>query len=509
MPEQTNHIPLIIRLIEQGRFDEAEGHCLSLMQESDDPEILYLMAVIRGNKEDYETSTGLFEKAIQGLPDRADVFHNYGVLCQKAGNLEQALRLWRKTIRIDPSRVDTYYNLGKGLSELKHCQEAEAIYQSVLCLSPNNPEVLYNLGNLRFRVDDFKSAEQFFRNAIEVLPEWDAPWINLGMALKNMNQLDEAEECCRKAIRLNPGSVEAHWNLSHLFFLQEMWEEGFCEHEWRLKRSESPAIDWGRPRWDGSFQPESRILLWAEQGVGDAIQFLRYVKIVSEKLAEIIVYCHPSLVHLVNSMPEVKKAYAFGSLLPRFDIHAPLLSLPYLCDVSEPSESWPGPYLLINSALPVHSDEGKRRVGLVWAGNPEHENDRNRSCPFSEFLPLFRIRGIVFYSFQVGPTVADIEQKKSGLNITDLSPGLTDFSKTADLINQMDLVISVDTAVAHLSGALGKCIWMIIPAIPDSRWSISGKKTDWYPDMRIYRQKVPGDWESVIRKVENDLICMQ
>lgn len=507
--DQPVNIASIMKNIETGMFDEAESHCVHLMEHSDDPELLHLMALICGSKGEYKRSFQFFEKILVQFPNRSDILHNFGVMRQRAGDIDQAVQLWKDSLQFDSLRKDTIYNLGKGLIELRRYKEAEEIFQKALYLDPENAELHYNLGNFRFRLDDFISAEKHLREAIRISSEWAEPWINLGMTLKNQLRLEEAEACYRRAIQLKSDSVDAHWNLSHLLFLQERWEEGFFEYEWRLQRPESPTVNWGCPRWDGSYRPASRLLLWAEQGIGDAIQFLRYIIIISEYFDEIVVYCHPSLMPLVKSIPEVKEVYAFGSPIPAVDFHAPLLSLPYICGVADPSHSWKGPYLHADHPLvPAFPEKRKKRVGLVWAGNPEHQNDRNRSCPLSEFLPLFSVQNIDFYSFQVGVAEADLKQwDPEEKHVGRLSSRLVDFSKTAAWISPMDLMISVDTAVAHLSGALGKKIWLLVPYIPDWRWPVSGEQTPWYPDMRIYRQKNPGDWSTVVEDVLKDLSC--
>jgi len=248
------------------------------------------------------------------------------------------------------------------------------------------------------------------------------------------------------------------------------------------------------------------ILLHSEQGIGDTIQFVRYAKAVAGRGGRRILECQPGLKKLLEGVPEFDAVYGEGEDLPEFDVHAPLLSLPHIFGTTMETIPSDIPYIQgpENSEISekISSRANHLKVGLVWAGNPGHTNDRNRSIPLASFEPIFDLKGIQFYSLQVGEGRKQIGHFHYQDKIIDLNP---DFSATASAIDQLDLVISVDTSIAHLSGAMGRPTWTLLPFVPDWRWLMNRDDTPWYPGMRLFRQPEIGDWESVILKVSESL----
>ncbi|MEX2451603.1 MAG: tetratricopeptide repeat-containing glycosyltransferase family protein [Rhodospirillales bacterium] len=496
----------ILQLIGAGRFDEAEQHCLLGRDCSGDHEYTYFLAIIRAQQKRFDEAIRFFEDAARALPERADIAFNFGVVCQTAGDTEKAVEQWQRAAAIDPVHQDALYNAALGCDRLGRTDEAERTYERLLEIDPEHLNGLYNLANLDVRLGKNEDALAHFRRLLDLKPDFEAAWINRAIAAQRTGDLAEAERCFRQALSLNPESAEAHWNLSHLLLIQGRRREGFAEYEWRLERPEAPRPDWPQPAWDGTAAPDKRLLLWVDQGVGDAIQFLRYARFAAERVGEVFIQCQDSLVRLAKTAPGIERAVALGEAVPDFDCHAPLMSLAHLLSMPEPAESWHGPYLSAAQDFALESAAPGKRIGLVWAGNPAHRNDANRSCPVAALLPLLDLPDCAFYSLQVEPG-ADARQTMTASGaITDLTPRLEDFADTAAAVQALDLVISVDTAVAHLAGALGKPAFVMLPATdPDWRWLREGDETAWYPSLRLFRQASPGDWAGVIADITHAL----
>ena len=421
--------------------------------------------------------------------------------CLGAGDLQGAADQWRQALALFAPGTEIRYNLARCLTDLGQVQEAEAVYADLIRAEPDHGDALYNLGNLCLRKGDAAGAVQWFRRAVAVDPDNQPPWLNLGLALKGAGRLQEAETVYREAIRRWPDWARLRWTLSLLLLSMGRWRDGFAEFQWRLGCFELPEVARTCPGWDGSPAKGRHLLLWAEQGVGDAIHFLRYVPMAATRVARITLCCHEGMMRLAATTKDLDRVLPFGAPLPPFDLQAPLMSLPHLLDCTEPEASWAGPYLQALSMPERERVPGPLRVGLVWSGNPEFANDRHRSLPPALLRCLADLPGLALYSLQKGGAAENAGREAFGGRIADLAPYLRDFADTADALARLDLVISVDTAVAHLAGAMGKPVWLLLPHIPDWRWQQRGKTTAWYPSMRLFRQTEPGDWPSVIQRV--------
>jgi hypothetical protein len=397
--------------------------------------------------------------------------------------------------------LQAHYNLAKGLVDLGRADEAIDAYQALLERFPDHVDGRYNLANLLFRAGRHDAARQHYQQALEAQPGHVKAWINLGMTEKRQRHLDAAEAAYRRALALDPGAVEAHWNLSHVLMLRGDWREAFAEFEWRLKLPAMRPPAWPQPVWRGDDLKDRRVVLYAEQGIGDAIHFLRYASVVAERAAETIVCCHPTLAPLAGRARGVAQAVPFGGALPAFDTYAALMSLPHLLAMPEPAASWRGPYLTAPPTLPVAIEGSERRVGLAWSGNPAHALDHERSCPLIKLAPLVERNGVTFFSLQVGAAARQLKEQRFANRIIDMSAHLTDFAVTAAVVSRLNAVVTVDTAVAHLAGALGVPACLMLSWDCDGRWGAAGDTTPWYPTARLFRQPVPGDWEAVVAAV--------
>lgn len=462
---------------------------------SKDPEHLYRTGLDLAGSGRLAAARGLLEKASGACPQRADMAYNLGVLSRMAGDLPAAVAAWQRAVALAPEMPDALFNLGRGLTEQGRHRAAQRAYRRLLAIDPGHTDARYNLGNLLAAEGDFKGAEACYASVVDGRPDHADAWVNLGLVMKQSLNLDRAAQCYRRALAIAPEHADAHWNLSHLLMLREDWAAGWREYEWRLRRREAPTVLAAVPRWDGGKAPHARLVLWAEQGVGDAIQFLRYAGLAARRVGRVTVACHPSLVRLAATAPGVHRAASFDTAVDGVDVQAPLMSLPHLMQMTDPGASWTGPYLSApagDAAVPATETPA---VGLVWAGNPGHANDRHRSIPRALLAPLDALAGIRWCSFQVGRG----DPLPDGW--VNLAPVLTDFAETARQLLAMDLVITVDTAVAHLAGAMGRPVWLLLPFIPDWRWPLNGDRTPWYPSMRIFRQTKPCDWPQVVADV--------
>ena len=425
----------------------------------------------------------------------------------QAGNAAAALVRFQAALNIDPSNAILHLHAGAALHDLERYTEAVASYRHALSMAPYMGETHNNMGNSLMALGRFADAADSFSRSAELLPASPVPLTARATALQALGEVAEAETDCRRALVLDPFFAAAHWNLALNLLLQGRYSEGWQEYEWRWQKPDftSPCRHTEVPLWDGSPLNGRVILLHAEQGFGDAIQFVRYAALVAKLGGTAVLECHPQLVQLMRPVEGVQSVVPFGAPLPPFSFQAPLLSLPrifgttlqtipsrfpYLCITAEYREKWSA----LISAHPV-----SLRVGLVWAG--KSYPDPLRSCRLAELAPLTFTHNVTFYSLQLGAGSEQAGSPPSGMTLINLTDQIHDFADTAALIDQLDLVISIDTAVAHLAGALGKPVFLMLPFAPDWRWLLERSDSPWYPTMRIFRQKQAGDWGEVMPRV--------
>jgi tetratricopeptide (TPR) repeat protein len=433
------------------------------------------------------------------------------------GRPAEAVEVLEELLHRAPGLADAYVNLGVALRKLGRDDEAIATYRRGLELSPGSAALLSNLGSALDQQGRGVEAVDCYRQAIARQPDFIDAHVNLSVALRDLNRLDEAVAAAREAIRLKPDSAEAHTNLGHARLLQGDLPEGFAEYEWRFRIPDfpSPSRSFPVPAWDGGPLDGLSLLVHDEQGVGDGINFLRYIPLLRARGARVIVECNTQLLRLFRSAPGIDTVVGRFSPLPAFDRHISLLSVPYRMGTRLDSVPADIPYLRAEPELLERWGDrlgqagrvgnGPLRVGLVWAGSPGHRNDRNRSLALSALAPLGRVPGVRLYSVQKGPAAAQLATPVPGLDIFDLADGIEDFADTAAIVSHLDLVVTVDTSVAHLAGALGRPVWVMLPFAPDWRWLMEREDSPWYPTMRLFRQPAPGAWEPVVARVAEAL----
>jgi len=516
----ADHHKTIADLISCGQLRRAERQCRQMLQATREPELVYLLAVILGRLKNYSGALALFERAARCLPDRPDILYDFGVICQAAGYLERAVVLWQRAAALNPTLKDAHYNLGKAFSELKQVDQAENAYRQALSLGPDDAQTLYNLGNLRFQQDDFSAAEGFLRRATRAAPGWSDPWVNLGMTLARRGRYADAEQCFREAMRHNPENAEAHWNLSLTLLLNGNYRQGWPEYEWRFKRNKWQSFYPYRhsvPRWNGRSFQGRRLLVHDEQGLGDTLQFLRYLPLVKALGGTVIFETKSKLLPLLKGAAgadEVVSRCPDGKLDVDYDIFIPLLSLPAVYGTTWQTVPNRVPYLaadhdLVNQWADKLSPIAGFKIGICWQGNPAYAADRQRSVPLKFFDPLTIMETVQLISLQKIHGLEQLARLPSAGAILDLDPELDEntgvFMDTAAVMQNLDLIITSDTAIPHLAGALNVPVWLLLPHVPDWRWGLDGENYPWYPSMRLFRQPGPADWGAVFRQVGDAL----
>jgi tetratricopeptide (TPR) repeat protein len=346
---------------------------------------------------------------------------------------------------------------------------------------------------------------------LQIKPDSTNAMVNRGNALRYLGRFDEAIASFDRALAIEPELAEAHWNKGLLLLSRGDFENGLAEYEWRWRREdEFKPRDFAQPQWQGGDLAGKTILLHAEQGFGDSIQFLRYVPLVVAKGARVVLELPDALMPLVGRIDGVITMVGRGQRLPDFDLHCPLLSLPLAFGTTLSSIPPFTPYLQppaerMTKWRVLIPRTGRPRVGLVWSGKPSHKNDRNRSIAFVRLSPLLARPGIDFVSLQREYRESDRASLATFPNLLRLDAALSDFADTAAVIESLDLVITVDTAVAHLAGAMGKPVWILLSAVLDWRWLLEREDSPWYPTARLFRQTEIGRWDSVINRVALEL----
>jgi tetratricopeptide (TPR) repeat protein/cellulose synthase/poly-beta-1,6-N-acetylglucosamine synthase-like glycosyltransferase/serine acetyltransferase len=466
-------------------------------------------------KGDFAQSVKAFQAAIDLSPHNAQgCFLNMGYALKQQGKIDEAIQIYEKAVAMQPDYADAYCNLGNAYKEKGELERAVGCYEKALAVNPADEDSLYNLGNIFRELGKFDEAIESYRKAVKIKKDHLDARNNLCVVLKEKGSLGEAEKCCRKLIKMAPDYPDARWNLALIQLLSGRFEEGWKGYEWRWKKPDFAEAQRGfpQPLWTGSNIDGKTILIHAEQGYGDVIQFIRYAPMIAERGTRVMVECQHGLKSLIATVEGVSKVFARGEALPDFDVHCPILSLPGAFATTLETIPATIPYIAADLSVfnrwreKIQADStANLKVGIAWAGSPGHKNDKNRSCPFDRLLPLFSLKNVTFYSLQINDGGHSPTAGTDMDNLVDHTGEIHDFLDTAGFIQNLDLVLSVDTAVAHLAGALGKEVWVLLPFAPDWRWMREIKDSPWYPTMKLFRQDRFGNWQGVIEQVRNEL----
>jgi len=425
----------------------------------------------------------------------------------RAGRLGDAEGVYRQILRHDPRHPQALHGLGKIAYEADQLDAAIQLFGKALAQRPEYDECYTSLGNALREKGDVEGAVAAYRRAAEIQPGYPAVHNNLGNALKDLGEVDGAVAEYQLALAMRPDFADARLNLGMALLLRGDFAEGWAAYE---SRREIRDLPFTQPRWDGSELNGRRILLHCRQGLGDVIQFVRFASILAERGGRVILSCRPELRRWLQGQCGIRQTVLPTDPLPEFDVHCPLLSLPHVLGTTLQTLPAKAPYLSVDPELlrswaeRVDQRPGGLRVGLTWACNPLPRRNRKRTIGLPNMAPLSKVPGVRFFSLQKGPHAADAKTPND-FDPIDWSDDLYDFADTAALVANLDLVITCDTSVAHVAGALGVPVWVGVPFPGDWRWLMNRSDSPWYPTMRLFRQPRPGDWPAVINDMARQL----
>lgn len=493
-----------------------------------------------------------FQTALRLEPEQAILWNNLGLSLQEVGQAGSARQAFETALRLDPACHPAAVNLGQVyhqeqrllearqileqvqaqipedpatlnnlalvLADMGEVSAALALLQTAQSLAPQDLDTALNLGNLLQRAGRFEEAITVYKPWLAQHPGHGELARNLAMAYQGIQQFNSALQCLSEALEASPQDGELHLARAMAWLADGQFEAGWAEYEWRFETAQVPRRKFSQPTWEGDDLTGKTLLVTAEQGYGDAFQFVRFLPLLQQKGARVLMECHPGMGRIfatVAGADTVFERSPDGSVAQLFDCHVSLMSLPHCLNLGGETMAGRTPYLAVPEEIEskwaeVFSDVTGLKIGFVWAGSQTNGAGRFRSCPVEAFTPLFSTPESTWVCLQVGPEGADLLPcREKYPNLIILQDDLTDFAQTAAAITQLDLVITIDTAVAHLAGGMGKPVFLLLPAMADWRWGRHETTTQWYPTMRLFRQPRPGDWQAVMEAVQVELQTLQ
>ena len=509
-----------VALKELGRTQEAlADYEAALALRPDYPEALNNRGAALQALERWDEAVADYQAAARLRPGYVEALRNLGLACRNQERWDEALAAFREVLDWEPGNLDAGINVGLVLMLQRDFARALPQFEAVLTADPGCVPALNNKGLALKELGRLDEAMACLASALALDPDYNEAQVNLGTCFMAQNRMEEALAATDLALARDPAHAGAHWNRSLILLTQGDWARGWPEYEWRFASQKVGAGAWNTPRWDGTPLAGRTLLVCAEQGLGDTLQFVRCCAAVEKNGGQVVLECPTALHGLVRGCAGIERIVApplGGEPEAVHDVHVPLLSLPGLLGFA-PAEDEP-PYLhapaqsaarwraALNS---LHSKPPwALKVGLIWAGNPNHKNDRSRSCRLADWAGLADVPHTVFYSLQKGAAESQLGEAMGEWQPIPLGAGLEDFTDTACAMQALDLIVAVDTSSAHLAGALGRPVWTLLPFTPDWRWLLGREDTPWYPTMRLLRQPAPGAWEPVLARVAADLTAL-
>jgi len=496
-----------------GRFAEAlTSYEQALAIQPNYDEALYNRGSVLQKLKRFEESLASIEQALILRPGHAETLNNRGVTLHELKRYADALASYEQALALQPNHVEALNNRGSTLRKLRRFEESLASIEQALILRPDHAETLNNRGATLHELRRFTDALASYERALAMQPNYAEALNNRGHTLQELKRFEEALASFEQALALRPDYAYAHWNESLLRLLTGDFSRGWAKYEWRWKSEDrNTKHNFSQPLWLGAEAIDGKtILLHSEQGFGDTIQFCRYVPLVAARGARVILEVEKPLRELMAGLAGVSQVVSKGEPLPDFTVHCPLASLPLAFATQLESIPADMPYLSVPKA---YAEKWKQRlpksvsarIGICWAGNPNFEGDLSRSIGLRPLLPLLTGRDAQFFSIQKDLRAEDSEILQNNPQITHLGKEIETFGDTAAIISMMDMVISSDTSVVHLAGALGKPVWILLQFVPDWRWLLDRDDCPWYPSARLFRQDGTRGWDGVIRRVQDAL----
>lgn len=459
----------------------------------------------------YDEAETALKRALELKPDYAFAFLNLGLAYTQQHRMEEAEDAFRKSIGIEPNQPRAYSNLSVILMHTGRLDEAEEVLKKAIELAPNEAQAYGNLSAVLLRKHQLDEAEKVLHDGIKAAPESSVPYSNLGYILMNKKTLAAADKAFLKAISLSPTAAMAHFNRAQLLLMQRQFKEGWDEYEYRIgigQKKHFHEVPPHRVRWTGEELKGKTLYVYSDQGAGDNIQFSRYLQPLAEQGARVLYVPNKSLIDLlrlqdspVEILTEAKEAEA-----ENYDFHTPLSSIPRWIGADDSNVPYTDSYLkadpeAVKAAKERYFDNDDFKVAIAWQGNPSHVRDWERSVKLERFLPLQDVPGVKLYSFQKGTG----EEALEDVDLPGLGADFDSFADTAAALANVDLVISIDSALAHLGGAMGIPTWVLVTCLPDWRWFLDEDVSSWYESVRIFRQPTAGDWDAVFEEVTEQL----
>ena len=510
------NIPTLNNLVnlyrEMKRYDKAIAlgeEMIKMMP--DNPAIYNNLAITYEMKRDYNAAFEMYRKAIQTDKTFTKAYNNFGVLLYRLGRYGDAATVFELCLRETGENVQTLCNAGAVYNKAKRYDEAQHVLQRAIALDHNATGAYVNLGNVYNKVNSHFDALACHTRALELEPKSATNHANIAITYKHLERYDEAIEEFHKALEIDPDFVNAHFDLATAYLALGEYEKGFAEYEWRFQKEEMASLlreyayIFEKPKFTHDVPLRGKtLLLYSEQGYGDILQFIRFAEPLKERYPELRlkVQCRPALKTVLQTLSFVDEVVSRDEEAGHFDYQYAIMSLPYLLGTGfheVPHEAY----------IPMEKQEGvalvlhpyKCNIGVVWGASVTGEGYSEKVFSPECFAPLTDLEDIALYALQVGEDVQKLHEANLAGKITDLSPELTDFQKTASVIKMLDLVITSDTSVAHLAGAMGKEVWVLLPKKADWRWGMEEDRCIWYPSARLFRQKEQGKWDDVFEAV--------
>jgi tetratricopeptide (TPR) repeat protein len=443
-------------------------------------------------------------------PSVVAAWYLLGVANQLQGKLEGAVANYEHALRLEPGHVHALNNLAVAFQAQGKVGEAEACLRRAICFNVDHPEAHSNLGNSLQDQGKLDEAVDCYRRAVRLSPDYLDAHNNLGNALRSQGLLSEAVASYDRALLLQSDHPQVRLSRALCWLQMGDFDRGWAEYEWRLKCDEYSIPSFRQPVWDGAPLDGQTILLYADGGLGDTIQFIRYAPLVRERGGRVILYCQQQLARLAASCPGVEHATFESALVPEFEVYAPLMSLPRIFGTTLDNLPAEIPYLSADrSSIEQWSRElnpsSELKIGIAWQGNPGYRRDRERSFLLAQFEPVATLADVRLFSLQHGPGTEQIGEVTNRFAVTDLGSRLADFTEIAAVMRNLDLVIAPDTSLAHLGGALGVPVWLALSIAPDWRWLGNRLDSPWYPTIRLIRQRTRGAWGDVFERIAGEL----